>query len=154
MIDPKVAKHSLALVAAAALLLSAGPARARAVPEIEVVGLPDAAMTRMTPSGPVILYNPKLCKKAGVAREFFRAHEYGHVVLGHLQDPALAATPSGRAVAEAEADCYAAMHSSPRAIDAMVKLVLSQAPDGRDAVYGTKLQRSRRILACTATWSG
>ncbi len=139
-----------AAVAFSLCLATSTSAGADEVPEREVVGLPDAAMVRMTASGPVILYNPALCEAAGAAREFFRAHELGHVQLGHLENEIMIHTTAGRRTAEYEADCYAARRSSPEAVKAMVQLVLRQAPAARDAIYGTKQQRAARILACAA----
>src|SRR4051812_45819127 len=56
------------------------------VPELRAPDLPDAAMAEMTGEGPVILFNPEICAHAGAALEFVRAHEYAHVLLGHLVD--------------------------------------------------------------------
>lgn len=120
------------------------------IPEIEVPGLPDTAMTKMTSHGPVILINPVLYQAAGDARAFVKAHEIGHVLLGHLTNDAMATTLEGRAEAEREADCFAAERSSPVAVQAMVSLLLRQPPEARDAIYGTKPERARRILACAA----
>lgn len=140
-------KAAFSFVAAAIVGISSDAA-AQQVPEIPAYNLPDAAMAQMTPSGPVIYYNPISCRAAGPACEFFRKHEYGHVLLGHLMNPQMMLTPQGRAVAEAQADCFAAQRSSPMAVRTMVALVLNQPPDPRDAIYGTKQQRAQRILAC------
>lgn len=135
---------SLALAAVSAV----SPASAQMVPEIPRYDLPDVAMVSLDASGsPVILYNPSACQAAGPACEFFRAHEYGHVMLGHLYDPA-ARLPAGQARAEAQADCFAARNSSSLAVRAMIQLVLQQPPDPRDAIYGTKPARASRIAAC------
>jgi len=118
------------------------------VPELSDPHLDDTAMAEMTDTGPVILFNPKLYRAAGEAREFVRAHEYGHVLLGHLDDDEMLSTSEGRARAEAEADCFAARASTKEAVMAMAKLVRSLPPEPRDAIYGTKPERARRILAC------
>ena len=107
-------------------------------------------MAEMTASGPVIFYNPALYQAAGGAREFVRAHEYGHVLLGHLSDEEMLTTERGRARAEAEADCFAARAAGYDAVMAMVHLVLGLPPEPRDAIYGTKPERARRILACAS----
>jgi hypothetical protein len=122
------------------------------VPEIAVPGLADTAMARMTWSGPVILYEPELYRAAGDAREFVRAHEYGHVLLHHLENEHMISTEEGRAEAEAEADCFAALGSSPRAVLSMVALLRRRGPEARDAIYGTKPERARRILACAGMY--
>jgi hypothetical protein len=84
----------------------------------------------------------------GPACEFFRAHEYGHVVLGHLMNPQMMFTPQGRADAEAQADCFGAKNSSPLAVTTAAQIMLQQPPEPRDAIYGTKPQRAQRILSC------
>ncbi len=124
------------------------------VPELPAPDLDDTAMAEMTSTGPVILYNPALYEAAGPAREFVRAHEYGHVLLGHLEDEAMRTTRAGRARAEAEADCFAARAVPPDAVIAMARLVRRLPPEARDAVYGTKPQRARRILACAGLEQG
>lgn len=54
------------------------------VPEIADPNLNDIAMVQPHPQyGAVIIYNPIICQKIGAACGFFRAHEYGHVALGH-----------------------------------------------------------------------
>jgi hypothetical protein len=121
---------------------------AGAVPEVADPDLPDTAMAEMTSSGPVILFNPALYRAAGPARPFVRAHEYGHVLLGHLENEEMLTTRAGRARAEAEADCFAARSTPRAAVLAMVELVRGLPPEPRDAVYGTKPERARRILAC------
>lgn len=124
------------------------------VREIDVPGLPDTAMAELTGAGPVILYNPDLFRAAGPAREFVRNHEHAHVMLAHLEDPWMLDTERGRAEAEAEADCFAARRSSSLAVVAMARLVLRRAPDARDAIYGTREERARRILACAGISRG
>jgi len=139
---------NLVLAATLAYASTRGPAR---VPEVAAPDLQDTAMAEMTASGPVILYNPALYRAAGAAREFVRAHEYGHVLLGHLSDEEMLTTEHGRARAEAEADCFAARAAGQDAVLAMVHLVLSLPPESRDVIYGTKPERARRILACAGT---
>jgi hypothetical protein len=96
----------------------------------------------------VILYNPDLYRAAGPARGFVRAHELAHVALGHLADPRALRTDVGRAAAEADADCVAARRASSLAVAAMVRLLLRLPPEARDAIYGTKAARARRIARC------
>ena len=132
----------------AAALAFASAQRPSLVPEVDAPALPDTAMAEMTASGPVIFYNPALYRAAGGAREFVRAHEYGHVLLGHLSDEEMLTTERGRARAEAEADCFAARAVSREATVAMARLVLGLPPEPRDRIYGTKPQRAKRILSC------
>ncbi|APR76924.1 Hypothetical protein A7982_02271 [Minicystis rosea] len=124
------------------------------VREVEMPGLPDTAMAEMTGSGPVIFYNPELFRAAGPAREFVRAHEYAHVLLDHLQNQHMLTTDEGRSEAEAQADCFAAQHSSPLSVVAMTRLLLRRPPESRDAIYGSKPERARRILACAGISQG
>lgn len=122
--------------------------------EVDVPGLPDTAMAEMTRLGPMILYNPELYQAAGPAREFVRAHEYAHVILSHLEEPRYFGSDEGHAEAEAEADCFAAKHASSLSVMAMVRLLRRRPPEPRDAIYGTKAQRARRILACAGMPQG
>ena len=135
----------------ATVLAYASTRGAALVPEVAAPELPDTAMAEMTASGPVIFYNPALYEAAGAAREFVRAHEYGHVLLGHLRSEEMLTTTRGRARAEAEADCFAARAADHDATLAMVHLVLGLPPEPRDAIYGTKPERARRILVCAGT---
>jgi Zn-dependent peptidase ImmA (M78 family) len=116
--------------------------------EIEMPDLPDTAMAEMTSAGPVIFYNPALYAAAGAARAFVRAHEFGHVLLHHLENEEMSTTDTGRAAAEAEADCFAAHQVPAEASRAMVKLLLRRPPEAQDAIYGVKRDRARRILVC------
>lgn len=118
------------------------------VPELPRADLADTAMAEMTESGPVIFFNPALYRAAGDAREFVRAHEYGHVLLGHLDNEEMLNTDAGHSRAEAEADCFAARAVSRDATMAMARLVLGLPPEPRDRIYGTKPERAHRILAC------
>lgn len=124
------------------------------VTEVDVPGLPDTAMAEMTATGPVIMYNPRLFRAAGPAREFVRAHEYAHVLLEHLENPRMINSDEGRAEAEAEADCFAARNASPLSVMAMTRLLLRRPPEARDAIYGTKPERARRILVCAGISHG
>jgi Zn-dependent peptidase ImmA (M78 family) len=139
--------HVGKLVLSAALAFSSAKGRPL-VPELAAPDLDDTAMAEMTARGPVILYNPALYEAAGAAREFVRAHEYGHVLLGHLANEAMLSTDAGHARAEAEADCFAARVASREATIAMTRLLHGLAPEPRDRIYGTKPERARRILAC------
>jgi hypothetical protein len=116
--------------------------------EVAVPGLPDTAMAEMTLAGPVILYNPVLFRAAGAAGAFVRAHELAHVRLDHVENERMLTTDEGRAEAEAEADCFAARRVSPASVTAMVELLLRRPAEACDAIYGTKPERARRILAC------
>jgi hypothetical protein len=139
--------HTGRLILAAAIAFSSAK-RPTLVPELATPNLGDTAMAEMTENGPVIRYDPALYRAAGPAREYVRAHEYGHVLLGHLENHAMTSTDEGRAEAEAEADCFASHVASRDATLAMARLVRSLPPEPRDRIYGTKTERARRILAC------
>jgi hypothetical protein len=122
--------------------------------EVAVPDLPDTAMAEMTLAGPVILYNPVLFRAAGAAGAFVRAHELGHVRLDHVENERMLTTDEGRSEAEAEADCFAARHVSAASVTAMVQLLQRRPAEACDAIYGTKPERVRRILACAGLEGG
>lgn len=122
----------LAVVLGAAL-----PFAAHAVPEIPQPGLSDIAIATLTPAGAVIYYNPVLCNQNLLFCRFARAHEYGHVALGHLGG----VYPP---MAEAQADCFAATHAAPAEVNAAVQLYTMAGMNG-DMVHGTGFQRAQRI---------
>jgi hypothetical protein len=130
------------------------PADSAEIPEIDVPGLPDTAMAELRAAGPVILYNPELVRAAGPARDFVREHERAHVLLAHLTTPRYFGTDAGRSEAEAEADCFAAHHAPHLAVVAMARLLRRRPPEPRDAIYGTKSERARRILGCAGLTGG
>jgi len=115
------------------------------VPEIPDPNLPDIAQVRPDPIyGAVIVYNPNTCAQIGLACGFFRAHEYGHVVLGHAHlHPA--AFP---AIREASADCWAAQNGNPIEIFAAYRLFLAGGSSKNWQVYGNPIDRARRLRFC------
>ncbi len=102
--------------------VSAARAQTR-VPEIPHPGLNDVAMVTWhqgplpqlgiaSYDGPVILYNPMVLAQLPPALgRFFRAHEYGHVVLQHIQQQMFLGNPFNRTwmslAHEFQADGYA-----------------------------------------------
>ncbi|PKM31092.1 MAG: hypothetical protein CVV07_02720 [Gammaproteobacteria bacterium HGW-Gammaproteobacteria-11] len=137
------------------LLLLLTPAMASAqVPEIPDPNLNDIAMVFPHPDhGAVIVYNPTICQQIGAACGFFRAHEYGHVVLGHtLLHPS--AYP---AVREAQADEWAAANGRPNEILAAYYLFLNGGSSENWQVYGHPQQRAERLRLFAiqyGTWIG
>jgi hypothetical protein len=125
------------------------PAQAFGVPEIPAPWLDDIAVARMTTQGPVIYYNPALCKEVGAGVcSFFRAHEYGHIVLNH-SGPFYTKYFGGRALAEAEADCFAAKNALRWQVKAAVAWFLT--PDRIDfevGEHGTGRVRAKRLKEC------
>lgn len=104
--------------------------------------LPDVAMATTDRFGrPTVLYNPAKCDLLGPEMcEFVRAHEYGHIALGHLYD----GTPDR--IAEAEADCWAAKNASPAAVRAASRY-FSNGMFGSN-IHGSGAQRARRVASC------
>ena len=141
-------------VVAAVTLLSASTASTPAsagsgVPEIAAPWLDDIAMASMTPNGPVIYVNVGRCKEVGAnVCAFVRYHEYGHVRLNHAS-AFYTSYVNGRALAEAEADCFAARN----ALLVQVKAAIAhfeQPPLATMDVgeHGTGKERAKRIKVC------
>ena len=141
MIKMRITAYALLVTA----LMAQGVSAQIAVPEIPDPSLPDIAMVRADPIyGAVIIYNPIICQRIGLACGFFRAHEYGHVALSHqFRDPRY--YPAER---EASADCWAASNARPQEILAAVRLFLAGGSSGDWVVYGSPLQRAERVRFC------
>ena len=103
----------------------------------------------MTSQGPVIYYNPKLCKEVGTGVcAFFRAHEYGHIELHHAS-AFYTKYFGGRALAEAEADCFAAKNALRWQVKAAMSWFLSPERIDFDAGdHGTGRVRAKRLKEC------
>lgn len=112
------------------------------VPEIANPNLNDIAMVQPHPQyGAIIIYNPIICQQIGAACGFFRAHEYGHVALGHqFMHPG--AYPAQR---EAQADEWAAANAHPQEILAAYYLFLNGGSSSNWQVYGHPQQRAARL---------
>ena len=66
-----------------ALMVQVALAQIREIPN---PNLPDIAMATFDRMGPVIYFNPIIAQRVGPhVAEFFRAHEYGHHNLNHIQ---------------------------------------------------------------------
>jgi hypothetical protein len=131
------------------------------VREIPVPALQDIAMTSFDQFGPVISYNPVLVEQAGPAlAAFFRAHEYGHVELNHIQREFFQANAYNRAWIrkdyEREADCYAARilrESFPEAIPAAIGFFNARGATAGDWYHPTGYDRAEVVRACDGTGS-
>lgn len=112
------------------------------VNEIPNSNLPDIAMVTIDGYGnPVIIYNPILCQQAGPALcEFYRVHEYGHIVNGHT------IVPKWPWQKEAEADCWAAQNASSAAV--MAAYQWFSIGGGASPAHGTSWQRAARLSQC------
>ena len=128
------------------LLLSAlTSASAIAVPEIPDPSLNDIAMVKSDPIyGAVIIYNPIFCNQMGAACGFFRAHEIGHVVLGHHLLPPYAYNSQ----VESQADCWASMNGIPNEILAAYIRFVNGATSPNWTIYGNPQQRAARVKYC------
>lgn len=112
------------------------------VPEIADPNLNDIAIVQPHPIyGAVIIYNPYFCQQIGAACGFFRAHEYGHVTLGHqFMHPS--AYPAQR---EAQADEWAAANAQPQEVLAAYYLFLNGGSSQNWQIYGHPQQRAARL---------
>lgn len=132
------------------LVFSAAPlAPADGVPEVSAPWLDDIAVARITAAGAVIYVNLARCKEVGpYVCAFVRQHEQAHVLLKH-GSAYYTAYVNGRALAEAEADCWAARNSLLVNVKAAVAHFESpQLANLEVGEHGTGLQRAKRIKAC------
>lgn len=75
--------------------------------------------------------------------QLFRAHEYGHVNLGHL----IRGTYPSQA--EYEADCWAAQNAPLQQVQAAYEHFMNQGYMGNWS-HGTGIQRATRLAQCNA----
>lgn len=117
---------------------------AQTVREIAVPGMRGIASVGYRGSDLTIEYNPRTCARLGPDLcSFFRAHEYGHVALRHLQR----GTPVRQA--EYEADVWAARNSSPAARAAAVQYFRSG--NGGSLKHGSPTSRASRVASAGAS---
>lgn len=121
------------------------PAQGRPkVKELAVRSLPDIAMVHFVPGeGPVILYNPILCREAGPALcDFYRFHEYAHIELRHHERDGISMQEKER-----EADRWAARHAPVASVMAAYRFF--SAGGGATPLHGNSGSRAERMLART-----
>lgn len=101
--------------------------------------LPDVAKVTLDSSGQSqIDFNPAICRRLGPDLcEYFRAHEYGHVNLRHLER----GVPTRQA--EREADIWAAQNASPSAVEAARRYFARGR--GGSLSHGSARERARRL---------
>lgn len=121
------------------------------IPMYPVPNLNDIAFSTRDNSGnPIILYNPNVVAQVGQAvSQFFIAHEYGHIQLGHLNQ--LNADPYSRQQLELDADCWATQAlggANSAAVQAAYQFFYSQGNSANDAVHPTGIQRANTIESC------
>ncbi len=139
----------LGLVVSMLGLLSAPDAAAGGIPVIAAPWLDDIALASVTSAGPVIYVNVSRCKEVGSnVCSFVRQHELAHVKLNH-GSAFYTSYVNGRALAEAEADCYAAKNSLLVEVRAAVAFFEQPWIANTDiGDHGTGLVRAKRIKAC------
>ena len=147
------------LVWLVALASVARPVRAQEpLADVRIIAsdtLRDVAVTVRESGRAVILYNPELLARFGpLLKDFFIAHEYGHVAHGHTGGalaPLDARDEDRRLKQELEADCYAAAQLGPAnrsAVEAAIRLFTRMGPFRYDKLHPTGSQRAAQILAC------
>ena len=117
--------------------------------------LHDVAVTRRENGRPVIYYNPALIERVGpLLRDFFIAHEYGHVFYDHVGG-ALAGLDSNMAELrqrqELEADCYAAnrlARNGRASVEAAVQFFTRMGLFSHDRFHPSGSRRAANLLAC------
>jgi len=123
-------------------LCAASPAQALPpIKELADPSLPDIAAVEYTPGkGPLIVYNPFLCKQAGRDLcEFYRYHEYGHIALRHYERSDISVQKK-----EEEADRWAATHA-PRQI-VLAAWRFFSAGGGSTPMHGDGPTRAARLV--------
>lgn len=101
-----------------------------------------AIVTSVNGVGIVIFYNPVLCTKAGLELcQFFRMHEYGHIVMGHLSNTN--PDQETRKREEAEADLWAAQNAASNSVRAAHRHFL--AGGGETPIHGAGKDRAARV---------
>ena len=110
--------------------------------EVQRSFMMDVAYTQNDRQGnPMVVVNPRMCRRMGPDLcNFFRAHEYAHINLGHLN------SNISRQQAEAEADCLAARTCSPASVNAAIRYFRSGR--GGSRFHGSSEERARRVERC------
>ena len=134
-------KTNLPVVAPAVMLVLLGTSSdvSGQVQERSRLLLRDVAVVTLDSSGKSqIDFNPAICRRLGPELcEYFRAHEYGHVNLRHLER----GVPTRQA--EREADVWAAQNASPAAVEAARKYFARG--NGGSRYHGSSQERADRL---------
>lgn len=113
---------------------------AQTIREVAVPGMRGIASVGFRGNDLTIEYNPRTCARLGPDLcSFFRAHEYGHVALRHLQR----GTPVRQA--EHEADVWAARNSSAGARAAAARYFNGRR--GGSILHGSATSRASRVAS-------
>lgn len=142
-------KRALGPMIAVLGVLAASDATAGGIPIVAAPWLDDIALASITASGAVIYVNVSRCKEVGPnVCAFVRQHEVAHVRLNHGSSY-YTSYFNGRALAEAEADCYAAKNALLVEVKAAVAFFESPAMASLDVgEHGSGLVRAKRIKTC------
>ena len=117
---------------------------AQTIREVAVPGMRGIASVGYRGKNLTIEYNPRTCASLGPDLcSFFRAHEYGHIVMQHLQR----GTPVRQA--EHEADVWAARNSTPAARTAAIQYFRSG--NGGSVRHGSAQSRATRVASAGAS---
>lgn len=118
------------------------------VPEIPDSTINDIAITTYVNGQIVIVWNPVRCNQLGLlVCRFFRAHEYGHVALGHL------ITGTFPQHAEFQADCYAAANAPLPEVRAAYTYFFNMGYGGNWS-HGNGFDRAARLQLCAQNRTG
>lgn len=108
--------------------------------EVAVPGMRGIASVGYRGNQLTIEYNPRTCARLGPELcAFFRAHEYGHIALRHLER----GTPVRQA--EYEADQWAARHTSAASRQAAMRYF--NAGNGGSLRHGSAASRAQRVAS-------
>ncbi|QEG20922.1 M48 family metalloprotease [Mariniblastus fucicola] len=113
---------------------------AQTIREVAVPGMRGIASVGYRGNTLTVEYNPRTCARLGPELcSFFRAHEYGHIALRHLER----GTPVRQA--EYEADQWAARNTSPAARAAAIRYF--QSGSGGSRRHGSANSRAYRVAS-------
>lgn len=130
----------LSTVISGVMTFHANEVNAQRVREVAVPGMRGIASVGYRGNDLTVEYNPRVCARLGPDLcSFFRAHEYGHIALRHLER----GTPVRQA--EREADLWAARNSSPAARAAAVQFFNSGR--GGSFMHGSGRERANRVAS-------
>jgi hypothetical protein len=119
-------------------------ASAQRIREVAVPGMRGIASVGYRGKDLTVEYNPRVCARMGPELcSFFRAHEYGHIALRHLERK----TPVRQA--EHEADVWAAKNSTPAARAAAVRYFRSGS--GGSLAHGSGVTRANRVATASTS---
>lgn len=123
--------------------------------EIPRTDINDIAIASIDQFGPVIYFNPTICNQVGPAlTTFFKAHEYGHHNLGHIQREFFESNPYNRVWLrreyEKEADCWASRNVSARVRNTAIQYFKNAQGGSRPTwLHPTGYERAIVINSCS-----